>query len=114
MPEKGLLNMSADMARYHLSDIQSRSGVQIRGGSRVEIRQTAEKFESLFISQMLAPMFQGLEPDPVFGGGGAEETWRGLLIEEYGKIISARGGLGIAHHVEAELLRMQEARSHAD
>lgn len=72
------------------------------------IDKTAHDFESVFLSQMLTPMWQGLETDTTFGGGSAEETYRSLLISEYGKIVSKSGGLGIAHAVKSELLKIQE------
>lgn len=70
--------------------------------------KAAEEFEAMFLSQMLGPMWAGIETDGPFGGGSAEETYRSMLISEYGKLISKAGGLGISSSVKAELLRMQE------
>ncbi len=75
-----------------------------------KIRETAEEFESVFLSSMLSQMFAGLPTDGPFGGGHAEETFRGMLIEQYGKEIAATGGIGIADEVARELLRLQEAQ----
>lgn len=72
------------------------------------VRAAAEEFEAVFLSTMLAPMFEGLGQDNMFGGGPGEETYRSLLVDEYGKSIAKSGGLGIADAVERELLRMQE------
>lgn len=68
----------------------------------------AKEFESMFLSQMLAPMWEGVATDSLFGGGSAEETYRGMMINEYGNLISKAGGLGIAADVKAELLKTQE------
>jgi Rod binding domain-containing protein len=76
---------------------------------RSDIRRVAEEFESVFIAQMLQPMFAGVETDPMFGGGPSEDVYRSLMVAEYGKLITSRGGIGIAAQVEAELIRMQEA-----
>lgn len=70
--------------------------------------KTAADFEAMFATQMLAPMWEGLDTNGPFGGGSAEETWRGMLLNEYGKIIAHAGGVGIAHAVKAELLKAQE------
>lgn len=78
------------------------------GGSQARIKQAAQDFESVYIAQMLAPMFNTVEVDPEFGGGNAEETWRGLMVEEMGKQIARSGGLGLAPAVEREMLRLQE------
>jgi flagellar protein FlgJ len=69
----------------------------------------AEDFEAMFTSQMMAPMWAGIDADPMFGGGMAEETFRSLMINEYGKIIAKGGGIGVAPFVKSELLRAQEA-----
>ena len=72
------------------------------------IRGKAEDFEAVFFTQMLQQMYAGIEVDENFGGGHAEETWRSLLMDEYGKVIVKAGGVGIADQVERELLTLQE------
>jgi len=72
------------------------------------VRAAAEEFEAVFLSAMLAPMFEGVGQDEMFGGGPGEDMYRSLLVEEYGKSIGRAGGLGIADEVERELLRLQE------
>ncbi|ALJ36567.1 flagellar biosynthesis protein FlgJ [Azospirillum sp. Sp 7] len=75
---------------------------------RAKIRQSANEFESVFVSQMLGHMFDGIEVDQNFGGGHAEEMFRSMLTNEYGKQVSRSGGFGIADQVYRELLRAQE------
>ena len=72
------------------------------------IRQTAEDFEASFLSQMLKPMFEGLSTDGPFGGGDAEGTWRGFLVDAMARQTAKAGGIGLADHVVSEMLRMQE------
>jgi Rod binding domain-containing protein len=74
-----------------------------------KIDKTAQDFEAVFISEMLKPMMETIEVDPQFGGGKGEEVFRGLLLNEYGKIISNQGGIGVAEQVKAQLIRLQEA-----
>jgi Rod binding domain-containing protein len=73
----------------------------------------AQDFESVFISQMLTPMFEGIEPDGIFGGGTAENIYKSMMLEEYGKLIAANGSIGVADAVKAEIIAMQE-RSQGD
>lgn len=75
------------------------------------VREAAEEFEAVFLAQMLAPMFEGLKTDEMFGGGPGEDIYRSVLVEEYGKAIARSGGVGIADAVQRELLNLQEARS---
>lgn len=89
-----------------------RAAENLRGkDDRNSIRQAAEDFEAVFVSQMLAPMFETLESDTMFGGGPGEDIYRSMMVEEYGRAIARTGGVGIAEHVERELLRIQEAAS---
>ncbi len=72
-----------------------------------EIRRVAAEFETIFIGQMLAPMFAGLKTDGLGGGGAGEEMFRPMLIERYAEALSRAGGVGIADSIVAELTRMQ-------
>lgn len=73
-----------------------------------KVDKAAKEFEAVFISQMLGHMFEGIETDSMFGGGQAEQVYRGMQIEEYGKIITEAGGIGLADSVRSEMIKMQE------
>jgi len=70
--------------------------------------QTGQKFEAMYLSEMLQPMFEGLKTDKVFGGGHGEEMFQSLAVNEYAKAMTASGGVGIAAAVQREILRLQE------
>ena len=72
------------------------------------VRQTAEAFEATFLAQMLKPMFEGLSTDGPFGGGEAEATWRGFMIDAMAQQTVKAGGIGLADQVMAQMLKMQE------
>ena len=76
--------------------------------NRKKIKETAIEFEAQFLSQMLQPMFEGITPEEPFGGGMAEEMWQSMLVKEYGTAIANNGGIGLADHVQKQLLRAQE------
>jgi hypothetical protein len=46
----------------------------------------------------------------MFGGGAGEETWKPMLIAEFGKHIAAQGGFGLTEQVTNAMLRMQETQ----
>jgi Rod binding domain-containing protein len=73
-----------------------------------EMRRAAEQFESIFLAQMMAPMFEGLQTDGLGGGGMGEEIFRPMLIERYAEALSQAGGVGIADAIVRELMRLQE------
>ncbi|MBL8573854.1 MAG: rod-binding protein [Hyphomicrobiaceae bacterium] len=72
------------------------------------MRKQATDFEQSFLNTMLQEMFTDVPVDGLTGGGHAEEQWRGLLIDEYAKTMSGRGGVGVADMVYSEMLRLQE------
>lgn len=75
------------------------------------LRRVAEEFESVFLSEMLAPMFEGLDTEGLGGGGMGEQIFRPMLIERYAESIGRAGGVGIADSVVREFMRMQEAQT---
>lgn len=82
--------------------------LQAAGGDKTAIRHAAEEFEGIFISQMLGHMFKGMESNPLFGGGQAENIYRDLLVDEYGKQMAGTGGIGLADNIERQLISLQE------
>lgn len=82
-----------------------------RGDTQARMKAAAQDYEAVFVSTMLSQMFAGVKTEAPFGGGSAEETWRGLLIDEYGKEIAKSGGIGLSDHIYRELLRAQEGPS---
>jgi flagellar protein FlgJ len=72
--------------------------------------KAAKDFEAMALGQLLAPMFNTVDPGKsAFGGGAAESTWRPMMTQELAKQVASHGGLGIAQPVFQQMLRMQEA-----
>ncbi|HEY1615356.1 MAG TPA: rod-binding protein [Rhizomicrobium sp.] len=71
-------------------------------------KKAAQDFESVFVTQMLGQMYEGISTDGPFGGGPGEQMFRSLMLDQYGKQICAQGGFGIAKAVGRELLHIQE------
>jgi len=69
---------------------------------------TAQDFEAQFMSSMAQSMFEGVQTDETFGGGPGEDTFRSMLVSEYGKEMSKAGGVGIADQIYGEILKLQE------
>jgi peptidoglycan hydrolase FlgJ len=105
-----MLDMNTMLATQSLSqsnfDSAARAAAQVKQDAHIDA--IAKDFESMFIAEMMKPMFEGLEVDPMFGGGKGEEIFRGLLLQEYGKIMAETGTLGIADSVKRHMIEMQE------
>ena len=74
---------------------------------QVKALDVARQFESVFLSKMLEGMSTGLSGS-VLSGGQAEETWRSFMNDEYAKLISRSGGIGVADSVMKAMLGVQE------
>lgn len=73
--------------------------------------KVGRQFEQMFLSQMLAPMFAGLQGDGPFGGGSGEQMMRSFQIDAFAQSIVSRGGIGLAQNVAREVLRLQEKQN---
>jgi flagellar protein FlgJ len=76
-----------------------------------KIKDAAQQFESVFLTNMFEEMFAGVQEQegPLGAGEGqGQSAWRSMLTEEYANTIAKSGGIGIADHVQRELLALQE------
>lgn len=76
-----------------------------------KIKNTAQQFESVFLTNMLEEMFAGIQEQegPLgTGAGPGQSAWRSMLTEEYANTIAKSGGVGVADHVQRELIALQE------
>jgi flagellar protein FlgJ len=78
------------------------------GARAGEAMRVGRQFERMFLSQMLAPIFDTIRTDGPFGGGHAESMMRSFQVDAYAASIVGKGGIGLAPRIAAEILRMQE------
>jgi peptidoglycan hydrolase FlgJ len=72
------------------------------------MEEAARDFEAVFISEMMAHMFSGIETDPVFGGGAGEDMFRSMLVHEYGKQMAKGAGIGLSSQLQKMMIEMQQ------
>ncbi len=110
--DANMISQGAEQSRISAMQRSSRTLAHAakQGGADkdAKIREAANEFEAVFISQMLTHMFDGVGDDNAFGGGHAEEIYKSMLIDEYGKIMVDAGGIGVADHVVRQLVGQQE------
>ncbi len=104
-----MLNLNMDLANLQ----QSRQAEQnlLAKNTDGSLTSTGKDFEAVFITQMLQPMFEGLESDGLFSGGQSEKIYRSMLLDQYGKMMAEHSRIGIADAVNKEMLRLQEVQS---
>lgn len=74
-----------------------------------KVPAVAQDFETVFLTNMFENMFDGLDDDGPFGSGAGNGPWRSMLTEQYAKSISQSGGVGVAKHIERQLVSLQES-----
>ncbi|MEL6316848.1 MAG: rod-binding protein [Pseudomonadota bacterium] len=117
--------MSSDFVSAPLGSPLGVRGLQISEAPRVppagaaandaELRALAQKFEAMFLAEMLK--HTGLD-DPAaglgggFDGGHGEDAFKSLLVREYADGLSRQGRLGLAERIYADL--KQKVAPHAE
>jgi len=91
--------------------LQAREGRENARVGRVETpeqaRQVGEEFEAVFLAQMLEQMMGESSEDSLFSGAGSS-AWKGMLNEEYAKVMAKAGGIGLADDLAREIMRYQD------
>ncbi len=90
-----------------LSAAKRQVATAAENGTNKEMEAAAKDFESVFMAQMLKPMWEGVETNSMFGGGIGEDVMRDFLVQEYGKSMAHADGFGISQSVMAELMEIQ-------
>jgi len=90
-------------SQHRLADV-----MHSKADPQTKMKAAAENYEAVFINQMFSQMFEGIPTDGIGHGGQAEETWRGMLVNEYSKSVAKAGGIGLAKHIYHDLVRVQE------
>lgn len=87
------------------------SGATNKAGDNFEyMRSQAEELEAVFLNTLVSEMFASIKSEEdEFGGGYAEETWRGMQSEQYAAAMAKSGGIGIADQIMRSLLSAQES-----
>jgi len=73
------------------------------------LRDQAQGLEGLFLNTLVSELFSSLETEAPFGGGFAEETWRGMMAEEYSTAFAKAGGIGLADRILRDLIANQSS-----
>jgi Rod binding domain-containing protein len=72
-----------------------------------KLRQAAQQFEAVFVQQMLQQMDKTVDrSESMFNGGSAEDTFRGMFLQEVATSITQRpggSGFGLADHIYKQM-----------
>ena len=88
------------------------SALTTHGGALTDLgraRAQATELEGVFLNTLMKEMFSSLKTDEnAFGGGFAEDTWRGMQAEQMASAMAESGGIGLADSIIGDLLALQE------
>jgi flagellar protein FlgJ len=77
-----------------------------------KLHKQAVDLEGVFLNTLMKEMFSSIDTsEESFGGGFAEETWRGMQAEQFATALAEKGGIGLADNLMSDLLRLQEANN---
>jgi flagellar protein FlgJ len=75
------------------------------------LRQHATDLEGVFLNTLMKEMFSSLQTEAdSFGGGFAEETWRGMQAEQMAAAMAEAGGIGLADAILGDLIALQASQ----
>jgi Rod binding domain-containing protein len=110
---KNLSNFEEILKESALEKITNNADIGTNSATNKEdidprILKAAEDFEAVFLSEMLTPIFDKLDVDPLFGGGHGEQMYRSMMVQEYGKQLAKNGGVGIQDVIVKQLQEYTE------
>jgi Rod binding domain-containing protein len=73
------------------------------------LKEKATELEGVFLNTLMSEMVKASDTEGMFGGGYAEETWRGMLGEEYANNMAGNGGIGLADDILRDLILSQQS-----
>jgi flagellar protein FlgJ len=99
------LNMSQSLGQSKIA--LAKRGVSAEDTDKID--KVSKDFEAVFLSQMMENMFADVDMDPMSEGPG-DDIYKSMMLNEYGRILSNSGGIGIADYVKKEMLSIQEKK----
>ena len=90
--------------------ISSPASLGISKANYDRLHKQATDLEGVFLNTLMKEMFSSIKTDEQsFGGGFAEDTWRGMQAEQFANAFAEQGGIGLADQLMGDLVRLQEA-----
>jgi peptidoglycan hydrolase FlgJ len=77
----------------------------VQKAALAKLHEAATKFEGVFLQMVMSSMRDTVPKDSIFGkdSAGAQETWQGMLDDEYSQAMAKGGGIGLAKQLEEQL-----------
>ena len=76
-----------------------------------KLEEKAKDLESVFLSKVFEPFFSKDSTGFIFGGGAGGDIYRQWMVDEYAKVFTKTGGVGLSKDITKSLLALQEVKS---
>lgn len=96
----------------NISKLSSGQHTPNQVAERQKIKKAAHEFEAIMLQQLLKQA-QPKMSEGIFGGGMGENFFQDHLTEERARLMSQRGGIGLAKMLERELLSQWSLKNRA-
>lgn len=93
----------------NIADLGATFDLGAKPDPNAKLKAQAKGLEGVFLNTLMKQMFSSIKTDGTFGGGFAEQTWRGMQAEQFANNLAQSGGIGLADQITRNLLDMQEA-----
>jgi Rod binding domain-containing protein len=107
MDSSALLTLQAAQTQTQTAQQSRISSAMTATGSKNNAKLGLD-FETMCLTNLMTPMFEGLKSDGPFGGGEGEEAMKSFYIGAIAKEMALRGGVGISDMMQQQLLKTQE------
>lgn len=72
-----------------------------------DYKKTSQEFAQIFINHHLGEIYKSRADNPILGGGYGEKVMHKLLVDEYAKVMSQEGNLGMSEMIYKNMLKMR-------
>jgi flagellar protein FlgJ len=77
------------------------------------LHKAATQFEGVFLQMVMSSMRDTVPQDTLFGkDSSSEQTWQGMLDNEYSQQMAKSGGVGLAEQLERQLRNVVLSNAH--
>ncbi|MBV8490178.1 MAG: rod-binding protein [Candidatus Eremiobacteraeota bacterium] len=79
------------------------------------LHAATQQFEGVFLQMVMDAMRKTVPEDSIFGAGSAsEQTWQGMLDNEYAQQMSKMGGVGLAAQMDRQMRAAVLSNAHEE
>jgi Rod binding domain-containing protein len=101
-PQGGAINPDA----MEVPDLEATKAERalLDGETPEEVHEAAKQFETYFLGHLMSAMRRTVPDDGLFEGGFSGDVYTEMLDQEYAKMATDYGGIGLAAMLEQQLL----------